>query len=132
MKRIVQSVFFIFLMWIPTACNRSSTVDQSILQIKKAIEKVEKNKDNMKEADWKAFEAEIEEPVKALYQAAESGQIGIEKRVQITALMGQLLSVVGDAGLENYTDEYNSIDSIEENMNDISVANDSLPSAIFE
>jgi hypothetical protein len=122
MKKIILNVFIVLIVLVVTACNRSSTVDISMLQIEKAIEKVEKNKKNMTEADWKAFEKEVEEPVKTLNQAAEAGQIGAMKRIQIMALMGRLMSVVGEAGLQHYVGELNSI---EKNLNDISVVDDS-------
>jgi len=110
MKKISLNLGMVLIMLVAAACNRTSTVDQSMLAIEKAIDKVEKNKKSMTEADWKAFEKEVEEPVKALNKAAEDGQIGPMKRIQLMTLMGRLMSVAGEAGLQNYLEQLNSTD----------------------
>jgi len=74
-------------------------VDSSLNQIEKAMEKVEKNKKNMTEADWQEFNKEVEEPSRVLKEALESKDVGAMKKLKISAVMLKYAAVLAEAGL---------------------------------
>jgi len=76
-----------------------NSVDASIDKIEKAITKIEKNKKDMTEADWKALNTELEEPVKVLKEAFESKETGALKKIKITTTLFKFAAVAGEAGL---------------------------------
>jgi hypothetical protein len=84
---------------ICTGCGGASSVDSAISQVEKALQKVEKNKGNMTEADWKSLEQELEEPLRVIADALESNKIGVTGRIKVMSLMSQWVAVMMEAGL---------------------------------
>ena len=82
----------------------SSSVDAALSKIEKAIEKVEKNKTSMTEADWEALSKELEQPAKVLSDALENNQIGAMKKLKISAVMMRYAVVLGEAAIHTYSD----------------------------
>ena len=83
---------------ICAGCGGSSSLDKAINQVEKALEKVEKNKGNMTETDWKALETEVEEPLQVIAKALEENKVGIVDRVKVITLVGKWSAVVMEAG----------------------------------
>ncbi len=96
MKKLMMSVLAVIIL---ASCGGSSAVNQAIGQIEKAIEKVEKNKGNMTEADWETLEKEVEVPMKTLADALEAGKVGAMDKLKIITLMGKWTTVLMDAGI---------------------------------
>ena len=82
----------------------SSSVDSALAQIEKAMDKVEKNKTSMTEADWQALSAELEGPAKVLSDALESDQVGAMKKLKITAVMVRYGVVAAEAAMYTIAD----------------------------
>ncbi|MDR1722674.1 MAG: hypothetical protein LBR84_01890 [Tannerella sp.] len=80
-------------------CGGKDPVDNSLEQIEKAIQKVEKNKKSMTEEDWKAFSKEVEEPCRILDQALKDKEVGTMKKLKISATMLKFAAIAGEAGL---------------------------------
>jgi len=99
-KFVVMAMAIVF---VATSCGKSSSVDAALSQIEKAMEKVEKNKTSMTEADWKALEAELEQPGKVLSEALESSQVGALKKIKITATMMRYAALLSEAALHTMT-----------------------------
>jgi competence CoiA-like predicted nuclease len=106
---------------ICTGCGGgASSVDSAISQVEKALQKVEKNKDNMTEADWQSLEQELEEPFRVIAEALESNKIGVTGRIKIMSLVSQWAAVMMEAGLseigkdvdidrENFEEEFENV-----------------------
>ena len=91
--------------FIAVSCGgKGSSVDAALSQIEKAMDKVEKNKASMTEADWKVLSEELEQPAKVLNDALESNQVGTLKKLKISAVMLRYAVVVGEAALHTATD----------------------------
>ena len=84
---------------ICAACGGSSSLDQSISKVEKALEKVEKNKGKMTEADWRNLEKEVEEPLKVIADALESDKVGVVGKMKIIAVTAKWATVLAEAGL---------------------------------
>ena len=76
-----------------------SPVEKAIDQVEKMLEKVEKDKDNMTEADWENILNEMEEPLQILVEALETNKIGMMERVKVVTLVSQFTAVIAEAGL---------------------------------
>ena len=91
---------------ICVGCGGGSTsVDKAIGQVEKALEKVEKNKGNMTEADWKILEKEMEEPLQVIANALETNKVGMMEQLKVIALVGKWSAVVMEAGLKQLEQE---------------------------
>ena len=100
-KLIIMAVAIVF---VAVSCGKGSSVDAALSQIEKTMDKVEKNKTSMTEADWKALSEELEQPIKILDDALESNQIGAIKKIKISAVMLRYMTVVGEAAIHTVTD----------------------------
>ncbi|MDR2584877.1 MAG: hypothetical protein LBC84_01445 [Prevotellaceae bacterium] len=78
------------------------TVDSALKQMEKAMDKVEKNKDAMTEADWTALAEELEAPFKMLNEAIEKEEVGVMKMLQISAVLMRYSLVFAEAGLNTF------------------------------
>ena len=85
--------------------NKGSSVDAALSQIEKAMEKVEKNKTSMTQADWDALNEELEGPAKILNEALESDQVGTMKKLQISTVMLRYAAVIGTAAMHTVTEQ---------------------------
>jgi len=101
-KFIIMAVAIVF---IAVSCGKASSVDAALSQIEKAIDKVEKNKTSMTEADWEAFSEELEQPAKVLSEALESNQVGAMKKIKISAVMLRYAAIIGEAAMHTMTDK---------------------------
>ena len=81
------------------ACGGGSSLDQSISKVEKALEKVEKNKGKMTEADWHNLEKEVEEPLKVIAEALESDKVGLVGKMKIITVTAKWATVLAEAGL---------------------------------
>jgi len=89
----------LLLALVMAACGgSSSSLDKAVSQVEKALEKVEKNKGNMTEADWKNLEKEVEEPLQTIAKAFENNKLSIANRVKVTMLTAKWAAVVMEAG----------------------------------
>ena len=88
------------------ACGGGSgtSVDAALSQIEKAMDKVEKNKTSMTQADWESLGKELEGPAKVLTEALESDQVGAMKKIKITGVMLRYAMVAGEAALHTASD----------------------------
>ena len=110
----MKTNFYIITMVIAIAfaavsCGSGSSVDAALAKIEKAVDKVEKNKTSMTEADWEALEKELEQPMKVLSDALENNQVGAMKKLKITAAMMRYMAVVSEAALHTATEEMKAI-----------------------
>jgi len=80
------------------ACGGSSSLDNAINQVEKAIEKFEKNKGNFTETDWQTLEKEVEKPLETIKNALESGKVGAIQKVKLITLTAKWASVVMEVG----------------------------------
>jgi len=107
MKSIYKiSILAIAIAFIAVSCGggKSASVDEALSQIEKAIEKVEKNKTSMTEADWRGLNVELEQPAKVLSDALESDEVGTLKKLKISAVMLRYATVISEAALHTVTD----------------------------
>ena len=80
-------------------CGGTSSVDRAITQVEKALEKVEKNKGNMTEADWRSLEQEVEESLQVIANAIESNKVGMMERLKLMTLAAKWATVTMEVGL---------------------------------
>ena len=80
-------------------CSGASSLDKSIGQVEKALQKVEKNKGKMTEEDWRTLEKELEEPLKVISNAIESDKVGVIAKVKIVALAAKWTAALTEAGI---------------------------------
>jgi len=83
---------------ICAGCGGSSSLNNAINQVEKALAKVEKNKGNMTEADWQNLEKEVEEPLQVIANALEANKVGMVERIKLMALVGKWTAVAMEAG----------------------------------
>ena len=96
MKKLTILVFMVAIF---AACGGSTSVDKAISQVEKAVEKVEKNKGNMTEADWDALSKEVEEPLKVISDALEKDKVGLMTKMKIVAVTAKWAAIITQAGL---------------------------------
>ncbi|MCL1973844.1 MAG: hypothetical protein FWG54_03400 [Bacteroidetes bacterium] len=84
--------------------GKGGSVDTALSRIEKAMDKVEKNKTSMTEADWKELGTDLEEAAKILTEALESDQVGVMKKMKISAVMLRYALVAGEAALHTAAD----------------------------
>ena len=106
----MKTNFYIITMVIAIAfaavsCGSGSSVDAALAKIEKAMDKVEKNKTSMTEADWEALGEELEQPMKVLNDALENNQVGAMKKLKITAAMMRYMAVASEAALHTLMEE---------------------------
>lgn len=97
------------------SCGKGSSVDAALSKIEQAMDKVEKNKTSMTEADWQALNEELEQPLKVLGEALESNKVGFVQKAKITAVMMRYGAVAAGAAFHTVTDkmeETHLLDSI--------------------
>ena len=97
-------IVVIATVFIAVSCGKGSSVDAALSQIEKAMDKVEKNKTSMTEADWKALSEELEQPAKILSEALENNQVGTMTKLKITAVMLRYTAIASEAALHTITD----------------------------
>ena len=95
MKKLV---IFCIVAAMFAACGGGSPVDKAISDMEKAFAKYEKNKGNLTADDWANLEKEVEEPLKVLNDAAESGKLGVMQQLKITAAIVKWAAVAMEAG----------------------------------
>jgi hypothetical protein len=101
-----------------------SSVNAALSQFEKAMERVEKNKNSMTEADWEAFSKELEEPIRILEDAAENNKIGMAEKIKISAVMMRYAAVLHEAAistaaksLNEYIEETKDNEQLQEVLN---------------
>lgn len=77
----------------------ASSLDKSVSQVEKALEKVEKNKGKMTGDDWQILEKELEEPLKVIADALESDKVSVLAKVKIVALAARWTTALAEAGI---------------------------------
>ena len=122
-KTIIAATMLLAIMTMAVSCGGSSPVDSALSKMEKAMDKVEKNKTSMTDADWKELNAELEETCKILEQALESNDVGVMKKLKISAVVLRYGLVVGEAAL------HTAVDSLNRQMEE-SGANDQLKEAL--
>ena len=96
MKKLIFAVIIVALC---ASCGGGSSVDSSISKVEKALEKVEKNKGKMTEADWRNLEKEVEEPLKVISEALEKDKVGLVGKMKIIAVTAKWATVLAEAGI---------------------------------
>jgi hypothetical protein len=98
MKKIV--IIGIIAAIVCSSCGGGATsLDKSISQVEKALEKVERNKGKMSEDDWRVLEKELEEPLKVISDAIESDKVGVLAKVKIVTLAARWTAALAEAGI---------------------------------
>ena len=105
-KIIIMAIAIVFL---AASCGKGSSVDSALAQIEKVMDKVEKNKTSMTEADWQAMGEELEQPLKVLNEALESNQIGALKKLKITAVVMRYAAMASEAAFHTMADSLKMI-----------------------
>ena len=100
-KIIIMAMAIVF---VAVSCGKGTSVDGALSQIEKAMDKVEKNKTSMTEADWQALGEELEQPLQILNDALESNKVGMVQKIKITAAVMRYAAVAGEAALHTVTD----------------------------
>jgi ABC-type glycerol-3-phosphate transport system substrate-binding protein len=90
--------------FIAVSCGSDSSVDAALSQIEKAMDKVEKNKSSMTEADWQVLNEELEQPLSVLNKALEDNKVSALKKLKISAAALRFATVAGEAALHTVTD----------------------------
>ena len=118
-KSIVALVLFtVMMMAISCGGGGNSSVNAAISQMEKAIDRVEKNKTAMTEADWKALEAELKEPAAILEAALENNSVGMMEKLKITAVSLRYMTVLSEAALNTVNDSLSVInEQLQEQLN---------------
>lgn len=105
MKKIITLLIYATTVALLAACGGSgSSIDSALSQMEKAMEKVEKNKTSMTEADWRALNEELEEPSRILTEALENNDVGAMKKLKISAVVLRYAAVAGEAAFHTATD----------------------------
>ena len=99
-------IMAIAIAFAAVSCGKGASVDAALSQIEKSMDKVEKNKTSMTEADWQALGEELEQPLKVLNDALENNQVGAMKKLKITAVMMRYMAVASEAALHTATEEW--------------------------
>ena len=97
-------IMAIAITFAAVSCGKGSSVDAALSQVEKAMNKVEKNKTSMTEADWKNLEAELEGPAKVLSDALESDKVGVMQKLKISAALLRYTAVVSEAVMHTVAD----------------------------
>ena len=85
LKMMIVAVAITF---VAVSCgSKSAPVDAALAQIEKALDKVEKNKTSMTEADWTILSEELEQPSKVLQDALENNQVGLKTKIKIASVL---------------------------------------------
>jgi len=123
---------------ITVSCgSKGSSIDAALAKIEKAMDKVEKNKTSMTEADWKALEAELEQPAKVLSDALESNQVSTLKKLKISAAIMRYTVVLSEAAMRTAVEQLeethfaDSIAAVTEQLHDV-LAGDEMKQALQE
>ena len=103
MKKLIITGIIVVL--FASCGGGSSTVDKSISQIEKALQKVEKNKGKMTESDWRNLEKEVEEPLKAITDAMDKNKVGIMGKMKIVAVTAKWAAVLAEAGISEFANK---------------------------
>ena len=105
MKRLV----IVFVIAALFACCSSSPLDMAISKVEKTIEKVEKNKSNLSEADWQALNTELEEPLRIINEGMEQDNVGAMKKIRLFTVAARWAALLMEAGvfeIENITSDW--------------------------
>jgi len=94
----LMAIIIVAIMFVAGCGGSSSSLNQAINQVEKALEKVEKNKGNMTEADWNNLEKEVEEPLRIIGEAFENNLFKMTDRIKVAALTAKWAAVVMEAG----------------------------------
>ena len=105
--KIITILVLFAIMTLAVSCGGGSSIDAALSQMEKAMDRVEKNKSSMTEADWRALDAELEQPATILKDAMESSGVGAIAKVKITAAMLRYAAVLGEAALYTVADSLN-------------------------
>jgi len=105
-------ILAIAIMFVAVSCGGGNSVDAALAQIEKAMEKVEKNKTSMTEADWLALSEEIEQPLQVLNAALENNNVSGLKKIKISAVVLRYAALASEAAFHTVIQETNLVDSI--------------------
>jgi len=78
----------------------SNPVDKAIAQVQKSIDKLEKNKGKMTEADWQSLQKETEAPLKVIADAMENNKVGPLDKIKIMTVSAKWATAVMQAGFD--------------------------------
>lgn len=113
MKNFKIIILAIAIMFAAVSCGSGNAVDTALSQVEKVMEKVEKNKTSMTEADWEAMSKELEQPLQVLQKALESNNVSWSKKMKISAMMLRYTAVATEAALNTAANESGlTVDSI--------------------
>jgi len=79
-------------------CHGGNSVDKAISQVEKSIDKLQKNKGKMTDAEWQNLQKETEEPLKVIADALQNNKVGALDKLKIIALTAKWTTAVMDAG----------------------------------
>jgi len=74
-------------------------INKAITQVERTLEKAEKNKGNMTEADWQNLEKELEEPLQVIANALESNKVSMMERVKLMTVATKWATLAMEVGL---------------------------------
>jgi len=101
-KVIIAAIIVAFA--VVSCGNKGSSVDAALSRVEKAMDKVEKNKKSMTEADWQALSEDLEEHVNVLADAFESDKVSTLKKLKISAALLRHAAVLSEAAFYTLTD----------------------------
>ena len=101
---ITTTISFSLLTVSCGSSSGSASVDAALAQIEKVMDKVEKSKTSMNQADWQAFSDELEKPVKLLTDALDNDKIGTIKKLKISAVMLRYAVIASEAAVHTFSD----------------------------
>jgi len=102
----IVAIALLVVMMMAASCGGggNAAINTAISQMEKAIDRVEKNKGSMTEADWKALEKELEEPAAILEAALENNSVSTMEKLKITAVSIRYMAVLSEAALKTVND----------------------------
>jgi len=102
---IVSSIVItLIITMVMISCGGGSSIDSALSQVENAMNKVEKNKTSMTEADWKALSDELEPSLKLLNDALESKDVSALKKIKISAVVLRYAAVASEAAFNTVAD----------------------------
>jgi len=122
--RVKIIVTVLVLVFSATSCGNGSSVNSALAKVNEAMDKVEKNKTSMSEADWKALNDELTPSIEILNQALESDKVGALQKIKITAAVLRFAAVAGEAAL------HTAVDSLKVRLDSVSSIGDSVTKAL--
>jgi|GEM_PF-1773217 hypothetical protein len=116
----IVAIALLVVMMMAASCGGggNAAINTAISQMEKVIDRVEKNKGSMTEADWKALEKELEEPAAILEAALENNSVSTMEKLKITAISIRYMAVLSEAALKTVNDSLSIFnEQIKEQLN---------------